>query len=290
VSFRLLLLLPAHFVQVATSISGSYQGNTARRAAMLCSQLQVCAGDMGDTCQITSTIAGISAERNIDLCTVEGVQGGSLATGIVRSMTLPAGKCRVTADCNNTDLMCSMATEPSSLCTCSNGVDSCYQLGSCVPTPCKRCNSCLQDVRDFARSVMYQTSPSAIAEAFRVHCLDKMKRPQATCAAAVAAITGSQGGNIGKRAAGLCQLLQDCEKANLGAGCSLSSKVAGKDTEVFSSGVLDLCTLEGIPGGSSLPGISLTGVRLPPGTCDSNADCKTAGHLCSKKDTRPLCR
>ena len=256
---------------------------------MLCSQLKLCAGDLGDTCPITSAVAGTSAARNIDLCTVEGVQGGSLVSGIVNSANPPVGKCRSTADCGSTDLMCSFTTEPSSLCTCSNGLDSCTQLGTCVATPCKRCNNCLQELRGFSMSAMYQTSSSVVAEAFRSYCVNSIKHPQATCAMAVAAIANSQGGNLGKRAAGLCQVLQECNKASLGSACLLTSKLAGNDTTLSSSGVLGQCTLEGLPGGSSLPGISPTG-DLPSGTCDSDADCKTTGFMCSKKDMRPLCR
>lgn len=72
--------------QLRSDIARSYNGNTARRAGLLCSRLGACsAAALGQNCTLTVASAGNSSANlsgDLDLCTVEGVAGGAMVAGV----------------------------------------------------------------------------------------------------------------------------------------------------------------------------------------------------------------
>lgn len=111
----------------------------------------------------------------------------------------------------------------------------------------------------------------------------------------------------GKRAAGLCKDLGLCDLDAIAAtsadGCTFSSfnMSAGTSTATagpasmasaaatISASTLDYCSPEGLYSGTVLPGIAPSATYLPPGTCDTTADCRVEGNECNRADERPLC-
>jgi hypothetical protein len=267
-------------------VSSSRNANAGRRPAMICSLVKQCVEDVSSSCLVSATVSGQLVTTDVDLCTQEGVVGGSQVANTLGTSVLGPQQCVTSADCNNPEMMCSLSTNAFEACICSQGLDSCKQVGSCVPTPCKACSNCLHQYRTFATANMYQTNSSIVATNFMAFCSRSRNLSGAPCNATAAVVRGSPSGNSGKRAALVCQQMGQCVPANFDASCVLRNKLLGMETQLVAP-TLDLCTLEGLNGGTTLPGISASG-HLPPGTCDTDADC-TTGFFCSQADTRPLC-
>lgn len=95
---------------VQATIAGG-AGNLAKRAAGLCSALQLCDNSLPSSCSVSlmSVTTGNKvsvAAKDLSLCTVEGIPRTSLdATslpGFVASLTpLPAGSCATSSDCGD---------------------------------------------------------------------------------------------------------------------------------------------------------------------------------------------
>lgn len=73
--------------------------NIVKRPALLCSSLQLCSSSLSSSCLVdvvsgsSGTAAVQVAAPSLDNCTVEGLPGGGLVPGGVRTLTpLPTGK------------------------------------------------------------------------------------------------------------------------------------------------------------------------------------------------------
>jgi hypothetical protein len=189
---------------------------------------------------------------------VEGIVGGAAVAGVAAAFAIPAnsGKCFSNSDCSTANgMMCSLTTNSSSVCICQDGRDVCQAMGTCVKTPCRTCNDCLREWSQFAVVQRSQTDAAPVVAAFQAACAAS-GRPVAVCNAVVPLINSSLVGNFGKRSASLCKALGECDPATYGASCALSVPQAGTSMALTSTSTLDFCTLEGLPGGTTLPGVS----------------------------------
>ena len=196
----------------------------------------------------------------LDLCTAQGVSGGSAVPGISPTGNLPAGACRTTSDCGSSTLMCSMDTLVTQRhCTCSSGRDSCEMVGRCVETPCKRCSDCVSQLQSFVTSQPTNTTAAAIGDAFYSACASyPLNRPAPICSVVRTFILFSKRGNLGRRAGALCGMLDACGAA-VGPECAITSG--------DSTGSFDACTVGGVQGASAaLPGVTTE----QGGGCKSN--------------------
>jgi hypothetical protein len=126
----------------------------------------------------------------------------------------------------------------------------------CVETPCKKCKDCIVQMQDFIGAQALETNMTAVANAFAATCKSfPFNRPAGTCDGIKAYIMVK--GNVGKRAGALCGLLESCA-AGLGSDCSIT---AGSLT-----GRLDVCSVEGVQGGKTVPGVQGT-----EGRCEGDA-------------------
>ena len=229
-----------------------------------------------------------ATKKPIDLCTVEGVEGGTMLAASPATLQVPKGQCQVSADCDSADLMCSLTTTVTQSCSCTNGYDKCVDMGMCIPTPCKACNNCLQEWQVFVNSSALVDNATALAGAIKASCLHS-KRSEALCGAAAAATAASYGGNLAKRAGSICSKLQECDAVALGPSCLLSGKVTADNRPLQAAATnMSLCTLEGLPGGTIVPGIIPEG-GLPAGGCRSNVDCGSSELLCSTEASTTMC-
>ena len=229
----------------ATSVS--YNGNMGKRAGLLCSALQECAKDLGTSCNITAAVGSANVTRPLGLCSIEGVNGGTPVNNIGSSITIPTGRCFLSEDCRSTDLMCSMSGTTVKACACADGSDTCRDLGSCIPTPCKACSNCLVEWRMFAWANLDTMAAATIASVFKTAC-DASGRNTTLCGEVQAAVAASRDGAMAKRAGHICRRLNECDITNLGTSCVVSARTL--DGRVLSTPLSNLssCTLEGLPG------------------------------------------
>ncbi|KAF8072463.1 olpB [Scenedesmus sp. PABB004] len=284
--------------ETAAAVVASYGGNLGRRAGALCSALGDCVSDMAN-CSISTRLIATNATATgaVSLCSQEGIAAGAALPGVAgsdgRARLLAAGGCQVSADCNATHLMCSVAAGPRQLCTCSpfTGLDECSAWGSCVRTPCKVCQDCLDGVRPFISRSLFETDAVKVAASFGAYCRAAGLAANASCDAVASSIAAS--GNTGKRAGKLCQGLGLCDAAAVGGGaaapCSLAAPKLAEPARELTGSSLDLCSAEGLEQGTVLPGVAAPSSALPASTCDSNADCPAPGNECDRRSERPLC-
>lgn len=214
-----------------------------------------CASTVRCSLTVTSTPSPFS------LCTKEGVVSGSevAAYPINTTYTLPAGKCVTGADCNTAGgyeckyPMPGQTVEQVCHCNAATGRDVCTPIGTCTLTPCQECQNCLDVVNPVIKTELNknesipnpriapcneaQTKLSNVAPTF----CDSIKTKYLT------AEDGKSTGYFGLRAAVLCSALGKCVKIPA-TGCDLKAEVVG----VNKTGALDLCTAEGIVGGSAV--------------------------------------
>jgi hypothetical protein len=252
-----------------------------RRAGLLCGLLKDCAQAAGkEQCAVkVQTDATGTKTARLDMCTVEGIEDGTAVAGTAPSFSFTGRRCFSDADIKDDGLTCDVTTpgSTSTVCVCDAGVDTCRTLGTVVKTPCRQCNDCLKEWGRFAAQQRFQTASSAVAQAFAKECTSS-GRSLAACAAVNSSIIASTAGNYAKRAGLVCQALGECNAAAYGANCSLSAPRAASPGSLTSASQLDLCSLEGLPNGTALPGVSN---QLPTGGCDSDGEwfhvCMTGG-------------
>jgi hypothetical protein len=169
-----------------------------------------------------------------------------------------------------------------------------------MPTPCTLCQTCLSRVtKEFIAPWLYELDGGRLADAFSLYCAAAaLGDGNVTRCTAVAASVRNSGanGNAGKRAALVCQGLGECNATLLSStpgGCWLTVLRLTSSTTMLPSNqsttALDLCTAEGVPLGTRLPGITASLAELPPGTCRANADCAIPGTVCNMSGARAVC-
>lgn len=267
---------PAACAAVADAISANPR--VGRRAGLLCGLLKDCAQAAGkEPCGVkVQTNATGTKTGPLDMCTVEGIEGGTAVAGTAPEFSFTGRRCFSDADTKEVGLTCDITTpgSTSTVCVCDAGVDTCRTLGTVVKTPCRQCNDCLKEWGRFAAQQRFQTASGAVAQMFAKQCAGT-GRSLSACAAVNSSITASTAGNYAKRAGLVCQALGECNAAAYGANCSLSAPRAGGAGSLTSTSQLDLCSLEGLPNGTALPGVNN---QLPAGGCDSDGEWQ---HACS---------
>lgn len=186
--------------------------------------------------------------------------------------------------CKLTDLpshQCSAALTPeacSDVISADNGLPLCQQTDTCVDN-CVLCDECVDAFAPFSASQEGVTSATDIAAAFTPFCTS-LGYTQLECGAVASLIQNSLNGNLGKRPAAICTRLNECPTSDV-RNCTIT---AGSDpTEL----PLDQCTLEGVEGGTQLPGVS--NGSLPEGSCRSDADCPDPLLCDSTTNSTSLC-
>jgi len=270
--------------QAQQAIAGSV--NRGKRAAWLCSTLQLCSSSLSSSCLVDVVVSSSTrqiAAALLDNCTVEGLPGGSLVPGGVRTLTpLPIGKCTSASQCGDPAHF-SCSTNKATACACSSdGQDTCVELAECQATEYGVCSSCVAQMlrltQQFAAASAPATSNSTlVAERWSNFCNANSAYNTSTCGGVMAQISSSFAGSLGKQAGRLCHLLGSCTTSMAADGCPIITQLlTGQQVRQ----TLDLCTLEGVTGGSRVPGVSAT-AALAPGRCFNSSDCKSEGLECS---------
>jgi hypothetical protein len=200
--------------------------------------------------------------------------------------------CLTALDCGNTnDFMCEREAEGTETCVCYGvGLDTCNRAGTCLTTPAKVCSDCLGDFTAFAAAHINETNAAELSEAFKATCLQT--RPVEVCMPVAEAIMHTL--NFGLRAGGICTMLPDCNLTTLPSTAVLvypgilpGSIMYGRPQD------MDLCTIEGLPGGMPLPGFtSAPAGGMVPGSCANTEDCTalySSNYFCDRNLTSTMC-
>lgn len=172
--------------------------------------------------------------------------------------TLGAGKCISNADCNTASgFECKMPlpgqpVDQVCFCNPATGRDVCTPTGTCTATACQVCQTCLDVVNPVIRTELSKndSAPSITAACNAAQTKLSGIAAPADCPSItpryLTAVEGKSTGYFGLRAAALCSALGRC--ANVPTTCQLRAEVARTNI----TGALDLCTAEGIVGGSAV--------------------------------------
>jgi hypothetical protein len=203
-------------------VARSLTGNDGKRAGQLCMWLGKCdpstlglgvpatlaaassaaAANAAPQCIIT--ISNTSMTGLPDLCTQQGVAFGAPVPGIAASSATPAGRCRFNGNCPQGNVCSREPGDMITVCSCDRGRDTCSKLGSCMATPCQRCQDTLAALQPYISSLSVEgapTAPDAIASAFAATCVaPPLSQSPSRCQAVSAQIRNSLNGNLGRRA------------------------------------------------------------------------------------------
>lgn len=203
---------------------------------------------------------------SFSLCTSEGISGGRLLPGFpLDNITLPGGACSSDRDCNTAGGQFCSRAETSSACACGSlsGEDSCTTLGSCQLTPCARCQRCISSMQAAVQTRLQASGASRPSQVEVVGAFNSMCEPFAptggyptdACLFIISTyIMAPPGGSgyFGLRPAAVCSSLGQCSA--LPADCLL--QVTSGSPLLNVTGSLDMCSAEGVAGGSALAGVS----------------------------------
>ncbi|KAF6254423.1 hypothetical protein COO60DRAFT_1665172 [Scenedesmus sp. NREL 46B-D3] len=286
-------------------IANSFRGNAGRRAGSICrllgdcnparlstdcSALQQCSNLQSD-CRLKAEAIGVDTS-SLDLCSVEGVDGGTALKDVVTVAGVPAGRCLTDADCS-ADMQCNTGNTTRVL-RCSAGLDTAMSYGLCVAkppppalvTPCERCSSCITAIKSVVDAANASSSQSAgsLAAGFSAWCSAQNTYPLTSCRAVQTSISDSFNGNLARRAGALCTRLGECSSSV--AADSACRIVTGGNATL--TGQLDACTVEGVSTGVQVQG-TFTGTGMPPGACVLDSDCDSSSS-CSSDQVTTICR
>ena len=237
--------------------------NFGKRAAGICTMLPDCSPTTVPNTTMLS-IPGLipgsvlqGSPSGLDYCTIKGFSGGKLLPDFFAKGSWPSGGCSMDANCTGVGagFFCNKTTTRR-YCTCNNGTDTGIDLGLCQPTPCTRCQNCLETtVSQFVAANLFQPKESLVAN-FNATCtLLQQERNDTLCKVVAGSISGSApNGVLGRRAGGICTALGGCDPAAL-SNCTMT--VISPDQR-NSRGALSLCTVQGVAGATLPDGISTT--------------------------------
>lgn len=215
----------------ASAIASSPRGLLGRRVGTLCQSLAECPA-LASSCDNET-------HTPLDYCTTAGYQSSVPGS---RPADLPEIAMRETcsedAPCGTNDTVCGAMKR---VCSCNKdtGAVVCEMLGTCKPSPCKVCRDCINSWQGHVSSVA-ELDSSAVATAFQDKCDSMADSVVAKCSAARSLIIQSQASNLGRRAGAICSILGACTLNEQ------SCTVAANNL----TGPLDLCSKEGVAGGS----------------------------------------
>ncbi|KAF6251912.1 hypothetical protein COO60DRAFT_1674268 [Scenedesmus sp. NREL 46B-D3] len=196
----------------------SMSGLFGLRAGSLCRALGMCTG-LPAGCRLRAAVAGSDITAALDLCTVEGVVGGSPVSD---------ADCGADMQCDRSDVKFSYR--------CQAGLDTEVKRGTCVAKPppvdttippCTRCGLCLNNVRASVEiaALNTTTTPAELATNFYTAC-SAANYSLAACSSVQAAIASSYRGNLARRAGALCLRMRECTGSlSTDSTCVLSSAV-----------------------------------------------------------------
>jgi hypothetical protein len=257
---------------------------TARRAGLLVSIMGLCNAASAEDC----IARGFNVITNVpDRCTADGTTSGpqlpnTMAPAQASQVT---GTCRANSDCPALGAFCNITASSQQRCICQNGEDDCFTPGTCAALPCTVCSACLTFASGFAASRVNESSASTLSEAFLSSC-GNASIDAAACSTTATAIGSSLA--LGKRAGGVCRSLGLCP-TNLTADCTLLVRPPSGTLMTAPAPQLDLCTVEGVPSGSQLPGVVLPGT-LPTGGCPiaAAASCGSPDLRCDESNPQQV--
>lgn len=194
--------------KVGYAIQVSRQGSMAKRPAMLCRELGDCKAPFIDesTCLVNvSSSPGLVPVQQLSLCSPTGLQG-SQVPGVSDNRTLPAGRCTSKSECSGLDT-CSMASSQK-LCTCQDGVDTCFDHGECLSSNCGRCSDCITHVQPFVMRSNY-TAAAVVAD-WTTFCQGTLRKlphysQEDLCRNVATSLASNH--NASRRAGALCSLI-----------------------------------------------------------------------------------
>lgn len=156
----------------------------------------------------------------------------------------------------------------------------------CAAYICTACCSpllqdCMASMVPFAKAHTTQNDNRTLSTDFSNLCLSSSTLNSTDLCSSVA-FNITKTPNLAKRAAGLCQALQLCDKS-LPVDCTVSVVSSSTNNTVsVAANALSACTVEGIPKTSSdatlLPGFVASLVPLPSGFCATAGDCGDASY------------
>lgn len=185
----------------------------------------------------------------IDTCTVKGIQDATDALTVGADqfkLTVPVYNnrskdegCFTDADCKS-GLYCNL-DQPTQAWSCdaATGVDSFKQQGTCKQTPCDICQACLDTMNS---KIKVELKKNATDRSHTVACEQKVACNTDFKNKYIA----PEKGYFGLRAGALCAALGECKE--LPTTCILKAAVNTANI----TGKIDLCTAEGVAGGSVL--------------------------------------
>lgn len=199
------------------------------------------------------------------MCTTEGVTNGTALTQYpIENITKPAGTCAADSACNVAGGQYCNKDTPTSACACtpSTGVDSCTSLGRCMLSPCARCQRCISSMQTATRNLLDEKGTNKPSQTQIVGALMTMCEPYAnvagyssfsTCQFIIQSylMPAGSSGYFGLRPGAVCKSLGECSA--LPPECKL--KVTEGTPLANVTGGLDMCTAEGVSGGSALTGV-----------------------------------
>jgi hypothetical protein len=146
----------------------------------------------------------------------------------------------------------------------STGRDSCTALGVCRLTPCSRCQCCMSMMQSAVRTQMLSSgdrkpSQVQITGAFNTMCEAYSYvagySPSSVCQFVIQTYIMPSGssGYFGLRSGAVCSSLGECSA--LSADCRLAVTPVPVEPLANVTGGLDMCSAEGVAGGSQLLGV-----------------------------------
>jgi hypothetical protein len=255
---------------------------TAHRPGLLSRLLGVCSPESAADC--ASLQVNISTATP-DSCTADGRPDGPQLPdrlSVAEAAATANSRCVSSSDCTEFGAYC-RTNSSQQLCVCEDGVDSCFNPGTCTSDPCTECSACLSFASRFAALQVNTTDAGQLATAFLAAC-KTANISDAKCQTTAASIGGNLA--LGKRAGGMCRDLQLCP-TTMPSNCTLLVRSAAGTLFTAPATQLDLCTVEGVPSGSQLPGVVLPGT-LPAGGCWNDTSCGSPDLRCDQTGSQQV--
>jgi hypothetical protein len=146
---------------------------------------------------------------------------------------------------------------------------------------------------NFTQAHVYNSSFADVKTEFLEFCKSQDGYSQQDCDAAAVLINEANSNQL-KRAGMLCKLVKRCSNTAYGDGCALGPlKTVTGAVANTSTGIVNLCTVEGTAAGYDVPGTNSKPLPKgkPEGTCTITtvaSDCDVATQECSVATVRPF--
>ena len=152
-------------------------------------------------------------------------------------------------------------------------VPQCKVAWSC-DRQCTVCQQCLTSLDQFVMGQQGQTDPAAVAAAFLNACIG-LSYPLELCQDVAGSIQASRQGNYGKRTGALCARLGACLLGSSSNTTTCEYAVRSMSNFTMLQDTHDLCTAEGVRGGTAVTSDFNDTLEIRPGVvaCTTDDDC-----------------